>query len=87
MYDALRAESDETLYRLGGDRRACLQVVRGVVVVNGIPLGAGDGAALSRESSSAVRAREDAEVMIFDLASGGRDMGETVTGGPVPNLC
>lgn len=68
VYDALLAEGDEDSYRLDGDRHAWLQVVRGVVEVNGIPLGAGDGAAVSRENSLAVRAREDAEVMLFDLA-------------------
>jgi len=68
VYDALLAEGDEVSYRLDGDRHAWLQVVRGAVEVNGIPLGPGDGAAVSQESSLAVKAREDAEVMLFDLA-------------------
>lgn len=41
---------------------------RGRLRLNGIPLGAGGGAAVSRESSLAVRAHADAEVMLFDLA-------------------
>jgi redox-sensitive bicupin YhaK (pirin superfamily) len=45
-----------------------VQVVKGAVSVNATPLGAGDGAALSREISLTVKAMEDAEILLFDLA-------------------
>jgi hypothetical protein len=56
-------------YELGADRHAWLQVIRGSVAVNGNPLRAGDGAALSDEPGISVRAdgSEPAEIMLFDL--------------------
>lgn len=49
-------------------RHAWLQVLRGAVDVSGQRLSAGDGAALSDESSLNLTANEAAEVMLFDLA-------------------
>jgi redox-sensitive bicupin YhaK (pirin superfamily) len=45
-----------------------VQVARGVVGLDGQILSAGDGGALSDESAMALAAREDAEVLVFDLA-------------------
>jgi redox-sensitive bicupin YhaK (pirin superfamily) len=57
-------------YTLRPGRHAWVQVARGGVALNGQPLRAGDGAAVSDESSLDVRAdgRETAEVLLFDLA-------------------
>lgn len=49
-------------------RHAWLQVARGAVEANGISLGAGDGLAAVGERELALRATEDAEVLVFDLA-------------------
>ncbi len=49
-------------------RHQWLQVVRGVVIVNGLPLKAGDGAAASEEDVLHLEARDRAEVLLFDLA-------------------
>lgn len=49
-------------------RHAWLQVLRGDVELNGNPLSAGDGAAVSEESALAIRASSPAEVLLFDLA-------------------
>jgi hypothetical protein len=50
-------EGAETLdYELPAGRHAWLQVLRGGVTLNGQPLTAGDGAAVSEEPSLAVRA-------------------------------
>jgi redox-sensitive bicupin YhaK (pirin superfamily) len=49
-------------------RHAWLQVLRGHVTVNGEPLSAGDGAAVSEEESLLVRSKDNSEVMLFDLA-------------------
>lgn len=60
-------EGKGAVYPLAPDRHAWLQVARGAVSVNGVPLKEGDGAALSRESAVEVKAAEDSEVLLFDL--------------------
>jgi redox-sensitive bicupin YhaK (pirin superfamily) len=55
-------------HALAAGRHAWLQVTRGKILVNGERLVAGDGAALSQESSVEVEASERAEVLLFDLA-------------------
>jgi quercetin 2,3-dioxygenase len=49
-------------------RHAWVQVARGAVKVNGTPLKAGDGAAISDEKEIRVEASEGSEVLLFDLA-------------------
>jgi redox-sensitive bicupin YhaK (pirin superfamily) len=68
VYDALLAGGDEVSYQLGGDRHAWVQVIKGGVTVGGTALRAGDGAAVSEETSLTIRAGGDAEIMLFDLA-------------------
>lgn len=68
VYDALLASGDNISYQLDGDRHAWIQVVKGAVSVNGTPLRAGDGAAISEETALNIRASEDAEILLFDLA-------------------
>ena len=53
---------------LAPGRHAWVQVARGHVRVNGVLLGAGDGAALSDEPAVRVEGVDDAEVLVFDLA-------------------
>ncbi|MBV8313902.1 MAG: pirin family protein [Planctomycetaceae bacterium] len=48
-------------------RHAWLQVLRGAVQLNGLPLAAGDGAAVSDETFLTALATEPSEVMLFDL--------------------
>lgn len=68
VYNALLGAGDEVAHALAGDRHAWLQVVKGAVTLNGIQLGAGDGAAVSEEESLVIKAEEEAEVLLFDLA-------------------
>lgn len=68
LYNALLRAGDEVTHQLDGDRHAWVQVIRGAVAVGGTPLGAGDGAAVSEETSLDIRASEDAEILLFDLA-------------------
>ena len=49
-------------------RHGWLQVARGAVEANGVALAEGDGLAISDERALAVKARENAEVLLFDLA-------------------
>lgn len=55
-------------YRLKPGRYAWAQAARGSATLNGATLGEGDGAAASDEEILEIRAVEDAEVLIFDLA-------------------
>ncbi|MBC7932352.1 MAG: pirin family protein [Rubrivivax sp.] len=68
LYDALFRADDEVTHQLDGDRHAWVQVIKGAVAVNDTPLGKGDGAAISLETSLNIKASEDAEVLLFDLA-------------------
>jgi redox-sensitive bicupin YhaK (pirin superfamily) len=58
----------EVVHELAGGRHAWLQVLRGAVSVNGKLLQTSDGAAASNETTLTIRATQDAEVMLFDLA-------------------
>lgn len=48
-------------------RHQWLQLLRGSITLNGEPLTAGDGAAISDESSMSLNATMDSELMLFDL--------------------
>jgi redox-sensitive bicupin YhaK (pirin superfamily) len=58
----------ELRHDLRPGRGAWVQVVRGEVDLNGVPLAAGDGVAVEDESSLRLAGRSPAEVMLFDLA-------------------
>ncbi len=58
----------ELAREIAPERHAWLQVVRGVVALDGATLNAGDGAAVGGEPGISIRARGPAEVMLFDLA-------------------
>jgi len=68
VFNALLGSGDEVSYQLDDDRHAWIQVIKGAVTVDGTRLGAGDGAAISRENSLTINASEDAEILLFDLA-------------------
>ena len=59
---------EEAIHILAPGRRAWIQVVRGEVEIGTQAVRAGDAIAISDEDSIAVRARADAEVLLFDLA-------------------
>jgi quercetin 2,3-dioxygenase len=59
---------EEALHMLAPGRRVWIQVVRGAVEIGNQAVRAGDAIAVSDEDSIAVRARADAEVLLFDLA-------------------
>ncbi|MBV9924355.1 MAG: pirin family protein [Acidobacteria bacterium] len=68
VYNSLLPAGAEVVHRLDEGRHAWAQVVRGAVTLNGSALGEGDGAAVSGETDLTIRAGEDAEVILFDLA-------------------
>ncbi len=54
-------------HALAPGRRAYVQVARGAVTLNNVPLSAGDGAGIENESLVALASGKDAEVLLFDL--------------------
>jgi quercetin 2,3-dioxygenase len=68
VYNALLKSGEAVGHRLEAGRHAWLQVVKGAVELNGNKLDAGDGAAVSEESTLTISAGDDSEVILFDLA-------------------
>ena len=68
VYNSMLASGDEVFYQPGADRHAWVQVIRGEVNVNDTPLLAGDGVAISAETTINIKASEEAEIILFDLA-------------------
>ncbi len=68
LYASVLSKDEEVGHSLTPERHAWLQVARGVVALNGELLNQGDGAAISSEEKVSIRGREDAEILLFDLA-------------------
>jgi quercetin 2,3-dioxygenase len=68
LYATVLASGESVEHALKPDRHAYVQVARGSVTLNGEPLDAGDGAAISEEKSLQLAGVSDAEVLLFDLA-------------------
>lgn len=65
---SILADGNEVEYAIDPRRYAWIQVARGAVSVNGEKADQGDGVIVVGESSLRIRAEEDAEVLLFDLA-------------------
>jgi redox-sensitive bicupin YhaK (pirin superfamily) len=70
MYASVLDAADTVAHRLAPGRAAWVHCATGAVVVNGLPLAAGDGVALTGESSVNIqgKASEPSELLLFDLA-------------------
>jgi redox-sensitive bicupin YhaK (pirin superfamily) len=68
VYLASLDAGQQVTQELAPGRHAWLQVLRGAVTLNGQPLATSDGAAVSEETTLAIAATEEAEVILFDLA-------------------
>ncbi|MBE9095532.1 pirin family protein [Tychonema sp. LEGE 07203] len=68
LYAAVLDKDSQVSHALQPNRHAWLQVARGSVLVNGLTLENGDGAAVSGESELVIEAAADAEILLFDLA-------------------
>jgi hypothetical protein len=68
VYNSLLKAVEAVEHQLEAGRHAWLQVVKGAVELNGNKLGDGDGASVSEESMLTIRAGDDSEVILFDLA-------------------
>jgi quercetin 2,3-dioxygenase len=71
LYAGVFGPEQSAQLELAAGRHAWVHVARGSAIVNGQPLTAGDGAAITDEAAVSVQgaaAGEDAEVLVFDLA-------------------
>ena len=68
LYATLLAPGEEVSHALAPGRHAWVHVARGKASLNGQPLEAGDGAAVSGEEQVTLRGDGHAEVLLFDLA-------------------
>ncbi|MEG3976550.1 pirin family protein [Microcoleus sp. herbarium8] len=68
LYAAVLDQNSQVSHTLQPNRHAWVQVARGAVLLNGLSLGKGDGAAVSDEAELVIEAAEDAEFLLFDLA-------------------
>jgi redox-sensitive bicupin YhaK (pirin superfamily) len=68
LFASVLAAGDEVEHTMDQARYAWIQIARGAVEVNGEKADHGDGLVVVGESSLRIRAQEDAEVLLFDLA-------------------
>lgn len=68
LYIARLDKGTTAKHSIAPGRHAWVQIARGAVELNGNPLVAGDGAALSDETKVRVEARKPSEILLFDLA-------------------
>lgn len=68
IYACVLDEGKSVVLPLRAGRHGWVQIMRGAVEVNGVELDTGDGAAVSAETALAFRARQNSELLVFDLA-------------------
>ncbi len=68
LYAAVLEPGDRVSHTLQPQRHGWIQVARGAITLNGLPLDKGDGAAISQETDVVIEATTDAEILLFDLA-------------------
>lgn len=68
LYASLLGAGNRVSHAPAPGRHTWIQVVNGVIEVNGTGLGAGDGASSSDQEPFDIRAVKDAELLLFDLA-------------------
>ncbi|HAA32916.1 MAG TPA: quercetin 2,3-dioxygenase [Cyanobacteria bacterium UBA8553] len=68
LYAAVLKKGDRISHSFKPQRHAWVQVARGTITLNGLPLDTSDGAAISNETDIVIEATTDAEILLFDLA-------------------
>jgi redox-sensitive bicupin YhaK (pirin superfamily) len=68
VWAARLAAGEQATLHLKRSRHGFAQAARGAVTLNGTALNAGDGAAIDQEEILELKAVDDAEILIFDLA-------------------
>jgi redox-sensitive bicupin YhaK (pirin superfamily) len=67
LFAALLHPGESVRHDLGDRRVAWIQVAAGAIAVNGLTLGAGDGAAIARESVLTIDGTAPSEFLLFDM--------------------
>ncbi|MDY6939814.1 MAG: pirin family protein [Cyanobacteriota bacterium] len=68
LYSTLLKAGETLKHEMSANRYGWLQIVNGEVTLNDIAMNGGDGAATSDESQLELVAKQDTEVLLFDLA-------------------
>lgn len=68
LFASLLASQEAVVHELDAKRHAWLQLVSGSVLLSGVLLEAGDGAAVSDEKTLEIQAKDSSEFLLFDLA-------------------
>jgi redox-sensitive bicupin YhaK (pirin superfamily) len=68
LYVSLLAPGQAVDHEFTGQRHGWLQVAKGAILLNGLRLKQGDGAAISEEKMVEIKGAQDAEILLFDLA-------------------
>ena len=68
VWAARLSPEEQAVFRLKPNRRAWIQMARGAGMLNGTLLRAGDGAAASQEELLEIKAVDEAQFLMFDLA-------------------
>lgn len=67
LYASILEDGESVTHELGKGRGAWIQVARGGIEVNGMPLNEGDGAAIEDESTLRITSNGSSEILLFDL--------------------
>ena len=67
LYASLLRPKDKLAHRIAAGRLAYLHLVKGAVLLNGLPLKTGDAAKIKEEEELVITAEEDSELLLFDL--------------------
>lgn len=68
LYAAVLEQNQQIIHTLPPQRYAWVQVARGEIMLNGLPLTQGDGAAINNEEKLVFEATKNSEFLLFDLA-------------------
>ncbi|MBL1258591.1 pirin family protein [Methylocystis sp. Sn-Cys] len=68
LYATILSAGESVSHQVAPGRAAWVQVARGLVMVNGERLEAGDGIAVSEADAIRLEGRDDAEALVFDMA-------------------
>lgn len=68
LFAGILRRNDRVVYDMKDGRHAWVQLARGGLTLNGIPMSAGDGASVTGESSLVLESPDTAEILVFDLA-------------------
>lgn len=68
VYASLLEGDQKVVHELQANRHAWIQVARGAIAIDGQELSQGDGASISSQEKIELTSRQDAEVLLFDLA-------------------